>query len=296
MRKFSFVPRRQSAADTGVKPKPAAAEETGGNLAELELLRGELRSRSDELRNTTVKETPPKTLPAPDESGAEYTALINIDDRKTVRLGADRREGRLLAAANPSGKEISHKDERFGFSSAGSGIGVTSVLPAERGEFTLSAKAADNSKKRDFLETAGGDPVLSRCSKGAISGAAREIYSKNDERTAGIIKEMKGATPREDTALNSLSSLAEAVGRKSGEARRSVQKETRRILNSISVRGAPADDFFDFLRRRRGGEPEAPEPENRKPEANELKAHEPEALLDGNNDTITKGIADEEDY
>lgn len=290
MRKFSFEPRRQGSASPEIKPKPAAAEETGGNLAELELLRGKLRSRSDELRNTTVKETPPRTLPSPDKSGAEYTALINIDDRKTVRLGADRREGRLLAAANPSGMEISHKDERYGFFSAGSGIGVTSVLPTERGEFTLSARAADNSKKRDILETAGKDPVLSRCSKGAISGAVREIYSKNDEQTAGIIKEMEGATPREDTALNSLSSLAEAVGQKSGEARRSVQKETRRIINSIAVRGAPADDFFDFLRRRRGGELEADEPEAIEPEVHELKA-----LMNKNNDTITKGIAYEED-
>ncbi len=275
MEKIAYKTHSQSAKrpESSLKPSP---DESGGNLAELERLRTELRGRSDELRNTTVKETLPQKLPSSSEKEAEYTALINIDDRKTIYLGADKKEGTLVAAANPRGMEIAHKDERYGFSSVTPAISVTSVLPVERAEFTLSTNAVDNSKKRCLIGAASGDPVLESCSDGAVGNAVREIYSKKDEQTEGFIKEMSGTTPREDTALNNLSSLAGAIRQKRGAAQRSVEKETRRILNSITERGAAGDDFFDFLRRRHDEDSEIP--------------------VGDDNDTLTEGVIHEKDY
>ena len=242
-----------------------------GNSAELELLRQELRARSDRLRNTTVRETAAKKLPEKKESGKEYTARID-NEQETVYLGADRENKTVLAAANPRGREASHGEEDCDYISDSSRCFVNSAVPKQRDEFTL-----ENSRLSDygFIYTAAEDEKLERDGEGQIRRAAEPISSEKDKRAADEIKETKGLSEEEDTELSGLSDLAQSVRQRSSALVLSAEKQTRKIINHISEQEPSGDDFFDFLRRRSDEDEKQPE---------------------SGSDNGTEGVAHEEDH
>ncbi|MGN1423792.1 MAG: hypothetical protein ACI4XA_10470 [Oscillospiraceae bacterium] len=239
-----------------------------GNSAELELLRQELRCRSDRLRNTAVRETEAKKLPEKKESAKEYTARIE-NDRETMYLGADKEKKTLLAAANPRGREASHGEEDCGYISDSSRCSVSSAVPKQRDEFTL-----ENSRLSDdgFIYTAAEDEKLERDGEGQIRRAAEPFSSEKDELTADEIKETKGLSEEEDTELSGLSDLAQSVRQRSSALVLSAEKQTRKIINHISEQKPSGDDFFDFLRRR--GDEDEVQPESGSDNGTEGIAHE----------------------
>ena len=223
-----------------------------GNSSELELLRQELRSRSNGLRNTSLRETAPKKLNENKEN-EEFTARIDTK-HETVYLGSDKENKRLLAAANSKGDEAEHRNERYEYASESSRSAVSTVLPKERGEFTLSGRDPSD---YGFIRTAAEDERIDRDGEGQIRSAAEEITSEGDRQTAIDIRNIDGLNPEEDSELKGLENLAQSVEQRSKALEAKTEQHTRKILNRIAAEQPVGDDFFDFLRRRKDEEEKA---------------------------------------
>ena len=218
---------------------------SGANSIELEFLRQELRTRSDGLRNTTLRETAPDKLPGGSENG-QYTARIDTGDQ-TIRLGSDKEEQALLAAANPCGQEHVHREERYSYSSPSSRCEVSSALPKQRDEFTLSDYRFND---RSFINTAAEDEDLERNGAGQIRRTAEKITSLSDRKTTDEIKNMEGLSPAEEAGISKLGDLAQSVQQRSEALEKAAEQQTQKIINRIAAQESSGDDFFDFLHRR----------------------------------------------
>lgn len=244
---------------------------SGANSIELELLRQELRTRSDGLRNTTLRETAPNKLPGGSEN-EQYTARIDTEDQ-TIHLGADKEEQSLLAAANPRGQENVHREEHYTYSSPSGRYEVSSAIPKQRDEFTLSDHRFNDSS---FINTAAQDKDLERSGDGQIRRTAERITSVGDRQTADEIKNMEGLSPAEEADISKLGDLAQSVRQRSEALEKAAEQQTQKIINHITAHENSGDDFFDFLHRR-SDEEEQPE------------------RFGGGEDTETEGTAHEKD-
>ncbi len=252
---FEHLPNGKSVPSRTLSlTEKSAIKNNAGNRKSLELLKKVTRGRSNEIRNITVSdENFPQKLPYKGKNkSAEFLYEINSRYNDTVFIGKNEKTGKLLAATAPTKNEITRAEESNTVKSEHGNIEVETALPLKKNCFTVSADLKDRNKK--IISVTAHDKRLNEQTEGMIGEVLAPYSSKKDkigaEKIEALEKSFSGIVSAE---LHGICETARSSLARSEQLEQSEENRAKRVINSVIFQGS-GDDFFEFLRRKRGEE------------------------------------------
>lgn len=233
------------------------------NQRQLDVIRQEMREKSNAVRNTTIREIDNNKLPYKNGENTEFNYKISTEN-KTIYIGKNAVKDKVVLAANPSSYEYRHADESVTIKNSHNNVDISMALPKEKNVITLDTKAVDKAQSEQLLRNVSNDSAANFHSDGAVKNAFAPVVADREKNEAKSIAKDAASTAdsRKQTALQHVSDIAQAVAGRKENLQKSAEIKVKSVINNLkknsgqtlSENDSSDDDFFDFLHKKRDDE------------------------------------------